>query len=251
MVSCILRYPGCKLTYPSGLVTVKGNTVTKLKDFSALQAQVTKADPKGVDESDYKPANKPASCPALTDDWQAINDLPPTPDAGLCTCMQKSLSCVRSSSIDTSDYGDIFGFICGKSPSVCAGINGDASTGVYGAYSMCDDGAKLDYVLDAYYQSQQKASTACDFNGQAQVVSAKPVATCSAALASASAINKQAATATAPVGAGSTSSGGDSSTSSSAAVAGRPVAHLLSMGEMSMALYMGVAMLVGASMIVL
>lgn len=119
---------------------------------------------------------------------------------------------------------------------------------------MCDDGAKLDYVLDTYYNSQKKASTACDFNSQAQVISAKPVATCSAALASASAINKQAATATAPVNAGATggsSTSGDSTKSSSAAVAGRPAAYLLSMGEMSMALYMGVAMLTGASMILL
>ncbi|KAL7799939.1 carbohydrate-binding module family 43 protein [Trichoderma ceciliae] len=234
-----------------GLVTVKGNSVTKLKDFSALQAQVTKADPKGIDESDYKPTNKAASCPALTADWQASDQLPPTPDASLCTCMQNSLSCVRASGLETSDYGDIFGFICGKSPEVCAGINGNATNGVYGAYSMCDDGAKLDYVLDAYYTSQQKSSSACDFNSQAQIVSAKSAPSCSAALASASAINKQAATATAPVNAGSTGGSSAAASSSSAAVGGRPVSYLLSMGEMSMALYMGVAMLVGASMIVL
>ncbi|UKZ83884.1 hypothetical protein TrVFT333_011699 [Trichoderma virens FT-333] len=235
-----------------GLVSVSNGAVTKLKDFSALQAQVTKADPKGVDSSDYKPANKPASCPALTSDWQAINDLPPTPDSSLCTCMQNTLSCVRSDSLDTKDYGDIFGFICGKNPAVCAGINGDASTGVYGAYSMCDDGAKLDYVLDAYYNSQQKASSACDFNGQAQVISAKGAASsCSAALASASAINKAAATATSPVGGGSTSGANGAATSTNAAVAGRPSANLLSLGELSVALYMGVAMLAGGAMIVL
>jgi hypothetical protein len=220
-----------------------------MKDFGALQSQVAKVDPKGVDSSDYKPTNKAASCPPLDADWQASNLLPPTPNAGLCTCMQESLSCVRASGLDSSDYGDIFSFICGKSPAVCAGINGNATNGVYGAYSMCDDGAKLDYVLDAYYQSQQKASTACDFNSQAQVVSAKPVATCSAALASAAAINKQAATATAPVGAGST--GGGAATSSSAAVAGRPVTYLLSMGELSMALYLGVAVMAGVGMIAL
>ncbi|KAL7806620.1 family 72 glycoside hydrolase [Trichoderma gracile] len=234
-----------------GLVKVNNGAVSKLKDFSALQTQVTKADPKGVDADDYKPTNKPASCPALTDDWQAINSLPPTPDASLCSCMQSSLSCVHSKDLDTKDFGDIFGFICGKSPEVCAGINGDPSTGVYGAYSMCEDAAKLDYVLDAYYQSQKKASTACDFNGQAQVVSPKAASTCSAALASASAINKQAATATAPVGAGSTSGSKGAATSTNAAVAGRPVAHLLSMGEISIALYMGVAMLAGGAMIAL
>ncbi|KAH6603205.1 glycoside hydrolase family 72 protein [Trichoderma cornu-damae] len=233
-----------------GLVTVKGNTVTKMKDFTALQTQVTKASPKGVDESSYKPSNSPATCPALTDSWQASNILPPTPDASLCTCMQNSLSCVRSGSLDANSYGDIFGYICGSSPQVCAGINGNAATGVYGAYHMCDDGAKLDYVLDAYYQSQNKASSACDFKGQAQVVSAKPASSCSSALASASAINKQAATATTPVGGGSTSTAGGS-TSSSAAVAGRPVSHLLSIGEMSMALYLGVATLVGVGMIAL
>ena len=72
------------------------------------------------------------------------------------------------------------------------------STGVYGAFSMCNSTQQLGYALNQYYISQGNSQYACDWNGQAQII--KPAATaasCSAKLASASASNSFASTATA------------------------------------------------------
>ncbi|KAK5996017.1 1,3-beta-glucanosyltransferase [Cladobotryum mycophilum] len=231
-----------------GLVKVDGSKATKIKDFDTLKTQISKVDPKGIDKDSYTSSNKPATCPALTSTWQAANLLPPTPDTSLCSCMEASRSCVRASGLDSKSYGKIFGYICGKYPDLCVGINGNATTGVYGAYSMCDDGQKLDFVLDAYYAKLNGASTACDFDGQARTISAKNDAKCSSALAAASAINKQAATATAPVGGGGAKPTG---THDNFGVPGAAIARVFSAGDFAVGTYMVVAALVGATMVAL
>ncbi|KAG6115237.1 hypothetical protein E4U13_002902 [Claviceps humidiphila] len=231
-----------------GLVKVAGDKVTKLKDFDALKKQVAKAEPKGVSMSDYKPSGKMNACPKLTDNWRANSVLPPSPDQKLCDCMSKSRSCVPKSDLSAKKFGDIFSFICTKSPDVCAGINANATTGVYGAYSMCDDKAKLAYVLDAYYTKQNKASTACDFDGSAQTASGSADSSCSAPLASASDTNKKIATATGPVGGGAAKATG---TDDSFAVHGASMARVFSFGDFAIGLYMLVAVGVGAGMVAL
>ena len=187
-------------------------------------------------------------CPKLDDNWQANSILPPAPDKKLCDCMVKSRSCVPKSGLSSKKYGDIFSFICTKSPQSCVGINGNATTGIYGAYSMCDDQSKLAFVLDAYYNSQNKAKDACDFSGSAQLVSGSSDSSCSSALASASDVNKKAATATGPVGGGAAKATG---TGDSFAMHGAPVARLFSVGDFAIGLYMLVALCVGAGMVVL
>ncbi|KAG6026037.1 hypothetical protein E4U41_001375 [Claviceps citrina] len=234
-----------------GLVKVNGDKVTKLKDFDALKTQVKKADPKTIDMADYKPSGKMNECPQLTENWQANKALPPTPDQKLCDCMSKSRACVPKSDLPVKKFGDIFSFICTKSPDSCIGISANATTGVYGAYSMCDEKAKLAYVLDAYYNKQNKASTACDFDGAAQIASGSSESSCSGALASASAINKKAATATAPVGGAKATGSGSSDTGDSFAVHGAPMARIFSIGDFALSLYMLVAVGVGAGMVAL
>lgn len=231
-----------------GLVKVTGDKATKLKDFDALKNQIKKSDPKTVEMSSYKPGGKMNECPKLTDNWQANKALPPSPDKNLCSCMAKSRACVPKSDLPVKKFGDIFGFICKASPESCVGINGNATTGVYGAYSMCNDQEKLAYVLDAYYTSQKKAKDACDFNGSAQLQTANSDSSCSNALASASDVNKKAATATAPVGGGGAQA---TSTGDSFAVHGAPVARVFAIGDFAVGLYMLVALCVGAGMVAL
>ncbi|POR38278.1 1,3-beta-glucanosyltransferase [Tolypocladium paradoxum] len=207
-----------------GLVEVSGGTATKLKDFSALGQKVQAADPKGVSMADYNPTNQPASCPQINSTWGASSDLPPTPNEAVCSCMVKSSECVPASNLATSSYGDIFDFICGKDASLCNGISGNASTGVYGAYSMCADQDKLAFVLNAYYQSRSKASDACDFNGQAKTQAASTSQSNCTALATSK-----------------------NSTSGNFAAMGAPLARAFTLGEFSVNLYLVVA-LVGAGM---
>jgi hypothetical protein len=237
-----------------GLVKVGSDgKATKLKDFDFLKKQVLKADPKGVDKDDYSPSLKAAECPAVTSTWKVSgDDLPPTPDKELCDCMVQSATCGPASDLSSKSYGDIFGFICGEKPDLCKGINGNTTTGVYGAYTGCDPKSKLTYVLDAYYKDQDNAADACDFKGKAETKSGSDSSSCKSALDEAKAHNDKVATATsgadAPFSTSANSDGGDDE---DFAVPGAALMRLFSLGDYAVGLYMVVAVAVGGSMVVL
>ncbi|OAA56536.1 glycoside hydrolase family 72 [Niveomyces insectorum RCEF 264] len=230
-----------------GLVSASGSKASTLADYDTLKTVIAKVNPSSTAMSAYSPTNSPAACPAVGSNWVASDTLPPTPDNATCACMFSSLSCVPKSGLNTSDYGDLFGSICGADASACNGISANTSTGVYGAFVMCDATEQLAYALDTYYKNQKSASTACDWNGQAQVVTpAKAASSCSSLLASASASNSFAATATAA----STASGakGTGTKNFAAPVAMR---NMLTLGDLSVGLYALVAMATGAGMMLL
>jgi hypothetical protein len=217
-----------------------------MRDYNALKTRVAEANPSSTSMSAYNPTNSPAACPPVSEDWQVKGEaLPPTPDSSLCQCMYDSLSCVAAADLPTQNYSAIFDYICDPSRgNLCAGINGNTSTGVYGAYVGCNATHKLGYALDQYYNSQSKASSACDFGGQAVLKSGSAASSCSAALASASSANAVAATAT-------SGNGAAAATSSSAAVATGPIRSLFALGDLVVGLYVLVAMGVGATMVLL
>lgn len=94
--------------------------------------------------------------------------------------MVKSSSCVPKSGLSSSKYSVIFDYICGKNETLCDAINGNATTGVYGTYSMCNSVDQLAYVLNAYYESQNSDSSACDFDGKAETQTATTGTDCAA-----------------------------------------------------------------------
>jgi hypothetical protein len=126
--------------------------------------------PTGVQIDSYNPSNSAAACPAVSSgSWGAVaSPLPPSANPELCTCMYNSLSCAVKSNIDEDDYGQLFGLVCGYGSS-CAGIVAEASNGTYGAYSACNSTEQLSFAFNQYYNSQGKASTACDFGGAAGI----------------------------------------------------------------------------------
>lgn len=226
-------------------------SVSTLKDYTSLSSRVNAATPSSTSMAAYTATNSPASCPAVDSSWQASNSLPPTPDSDLCECMYNSLTCVASSSLNDTAYGDIYGYICGEDESYCAGVTTNGTSGVYGSYSMCNSTQMLGYILDQYYQGQNSDSSACDFSGSAVTKSAATASSCKSALASASSANAVAATATA----GSTSTGSSSSSSSSGSSSSiaMPSAHkmLFSIGDMAIGAYLLIAMGAGAFMVAL
>jgi len=215
-----------------------------MADYNALKSQVAAATPSSTNSAQYTPTNSPAACPPIGANWKAAEALPPTPDETACSCMYSTLSCVPAANLDVKSYGAIFNYICGTSASLCSGISANTSTGVYGAFSMCNAQQKLGFVLDQYYKSQKSASGACDFDGQAVVTKAAGAAsTCSAALSSASAANSVAATATQGTAPGQTTSKG--------AAAGLRPAFTWAAGNMAVGAYLLVAMGFGAGMVLL
>lgn len=196
-----------------GLVKVTGNTAKKMKNFSALKKQVLKADPKGVEKDSYKPSASAAKCPSTDKkNWQAAEQLPPTPDKTLCKCMVDSLSCVPSDDLSEKSFGKLFGAVCGENPAVCDGITGNTTLGNFGAYSMCSPAEKLAFVLDSYYKKQNKASDACSWKGQAKVQKGNTASSCEKSLKSAEQKNQEVSSANKDgksVSGGSSGSGDD------------------------------------------
>jgi hypothetical protein len=96
--------------------------------------------------------------------------------------MYNSLTCAPNADLDEESIGELFGTVCGLGDgSQCDGIAANASTGDYGAYSMCNATEKLGWIMDAYYQAQDSTNqaSACDFDGSAATKSgASPSGVC-------------------------------------------------------------------------
>jgi hypothetical protein len=198
----------------------------------------------------YTPtATAARACPTVDANWQSINSpLPPSPDAALCDCMVASLSCTTKSTVTPTEYGTLFGEICGTE-AACVGIATFPANGTYGAYSMCTAGQQLNFVLDAYYKLNGKKSTACDFSGSAQIVSPQTASsTCAALLAQAGTAGTGTVT-NSPTGAAAT---GSSSTSKAAAPGGVVFGgNPFSQSGMLVGIYILGAMATGVGMLVL
>lgn len=165
-----------------GLVSVDGDSVKTLGDFNSYSKEINKISPSYAKSSTLKAeATSTLACPKSASTWKASSKLPPTPDKDVCDCISDTLACVVSSDVDEEDYGDLFGVVCDKID--CSDINADGSKGEYGSFSFCSDKDKLSYVLNAYYEDQDKLSSACDFDGSASInKSAKSDKSCSSKL---------------------------------------------------------------------
>ena len=196
-------------TCHAGLVSVDGSSIQQLADFTALSSQMALASPTGVQMGSYNPSNTPQACPAVaTGSWEAVSSpLPPSPNKELCSCMFQTLSCTVNPNVNETDYGKLFGLVCGYGSS-CAGIAANAKTGKYGAYSVCNATEQLSWAFSAYYHSQNGAADACSFGGNAQVVSgATAGGACSSLLSQAGSAGTGSVSSSATPGGSSGSSG--------------------------------------------
>ncbi|KAI4599455.1 1,3-beta-glucanosyltransferase gas1 [Pestalotiopsis sp. 9143b] len=228
-----------------GLVELDGDDATTMDNYDVLSSKLAAATPSSTSMDSYEPTNSAQSCPATGDDWKAAEALPPTPNRELCECMYASLSCQPASSLSSDDYGDIFGYVCAQDEDACSSIKHDESTGVYGPYVGCNSTQQLGAILQAYYENQNSASTACDFDGSA-TINSEPASddTCKAMMEAASSSASVAATAT-----GASSTSGSSSTANFAA----PIRmdRAMTIGDFAIGAYMLVAAGVGAAMVAL
>ncbi|KAH8889255.1 glycolipid anchored surface protein [Thozetella sp. PMI_491] len=195
-----------------GLVSVSGGQVSPRKEFTVLAKQLATVTASASTNqtqrmNTYTPTNVARDCPkVVAGNWEAASALPPTPNATVCDCMVQSLQCVMSTSVKAESMGSIFGTVCGLDAKACDGIASNATTGTYGAFSMCSGAQQLNHVLNQYYVNQGKSKSACDFGGQAQLLSSAQSlnSTCTAVLQQ-----------TSTSGTGTSSSSGGSSSSGS------------------------------------
>lgn len=235
-----------------GLVSLSGNTVSKLPDYTVLQSQLAKATPSSTSSDAYQVTNTVAqSCPTVGKDWSAASALPPIANADLCSCMVSSLSCVANNGLTGNETASLFSTVCGLDENACNGITANATTGTYGAYSMCTSYQKLSFAFDQYYQTQSKASTACSFGGNAKVQSGSTSDSCKSLLSQAGSAGTGTVT-TAPTGTGSSSSsGGSSASTTTKSAAGAVTIPRFDMGLLQMGIYIFVAGMAGVGMIML
>ncbi|KAE9369596.1 carbohydrate-binding module family 43 protein [Stipitochalara longipes BDJ] len=231
-----------------GLVSVTGDTVSKLPDFTALSKQLALATPSSTNSADYVVTNTVAqACPATGADWSAASVLPPIANADVCTCMVSSLSCAAATDLSANATATLFSYICGLDNSACKGITANSNTGVYGAYSMCNSYQKLSFAMDQYYKNQNKASTACSFSGQAKVQTGSTSSSCSSLLNQAGSAGTGVVT-TVPTG---TAVSGSSGTSTKTNAAGAVNIPRLDTGLLQLGAYLLAAGIAGAGMILL
>lgn len=252
---CLYMYFQSKLTC-IGLVTISGSGVSTLTDYSAFSTEIVSATPTGTDRSSYTITNTALqACPTVDSTWQANSILPPSPDADFCSCMVASLSCVVSSSVDSSDYGDLFDYFYGlNDDSYISGILANGTSGEYGAFSMCSDEDQLSWAMNAYYQVQSakgNGASACDFSGSATTQSATTSSgSCSSKLAAVGTAATGSTSGSAATATGSNGASGSGSSSGNAGFhAAAPTAVFV--GSWQLGAYIVVAFLSGGAMLVL
>lgn len=233
-----------------GLVTISGGEVSTLTDYSAFSTEIVSATPTGTSKSDYTITNTALqACPTIDSNWAANSVLPPTPDATLCDCMVASLTCVVDDSVSSSDYGDLFSYFYGLGDSAYyEGIYANGTSGVYGAYSMCNPKDQLSWAMNAYYEVQSakgNGASACSFSGSASTQSATTSgSTCTSLLA---------AVGTAGTGSvsGAAATGTATSSSSSGAAFHTSAPTAVFVGTWQMGAYIVAAVLSGGAMLIL
>lgn len=223
----------------------------KLPDFTALSKQIAAVTPKSTAMADYKVTNTAAqACPPTGTSWAAASALPPIANADLCSCMVSSLSCVPNSGLSGNATAELFSTVCGLSKKACEGINANATTGVYGAYSMCSATQKLSFAFDQYYKIQNKASTACSFGGKAKIVSPSVSSSCEPLINQAG-VEGTGTVTTAPTGTGSASGASSSGTDKKDSAGSIVRAPLSDSGTLQLGLYVLVAGITGLGMMLL
>lgn len=170
-----------------GLVSVSGSSVSTMGDYSYYSKEMNAISPSLAQSSEVGAfSTSTLACPASASTWKANTNLPPTPDKNVCDCIAASLECVVSNDVDSKNYGDLFGSVCGNID--CSAVSANGENGTYGVISFCSDKDKLSYLLNQYYMESGKHSSACDFDGLASLQStAAAASTCSAVVSSVSA----------------------------------------------------------------
>lgn len=235
-----------------GLVTINGDRVSKLPDFTVLSSKIAKATPTGVNSDSYTPSNTRArECPPTGAAWNASSTLPPTPNQEACSCMLRNLTCVARPGLSDEKMAEQFGVVCGKDARACGGFSTNPSEGRYGAVSMCNPLEKLSWAYNAYYFNQSPANRAkaCDFDGNARMQ--QPASVSGECRNLLNQIGSGGTVTSAPRAGGGSGSGAGGASATSSNAAGATTVPNINLGMLQLGAYLFCAILTGAGMILL
>ncbi|KAE8356887.1 Glucanosyltransferase-domain-containing protein [Aspergillus coremiiformis] len=236
-----------------GLVSIDGSKVSTKADFSYLSKELASATPSGTKKGDYQPTNTALqSCPSVDGTWLATSSpLPPSPNQDLCSCMEQSLSCALKDNVSGEELNKLFGTVCGYD--VCEGVTTNATTGKFGAYSVCTAQQQLSFAMNLYYEKQKakgNGDTACDFDGAASTKSGDSGSSACSALLDEAGTSGTGIVTSSPIGtAGSGASG--AAASSSEGASGMVTPSSVSVSVLQLGACVITAMVAGAGMIFL
>ncbi|CAI4971081.1 AVN_HP_G0124650.mRNA.1.CDS.1 [Saccharomyces cerevisiae] len=196
-----------------GLVSIDGNDVKTLDDFNNYSSEINKISPTSANTKSYSATTSDVACPATGKYWSAATELPPTPNGGLCSCMNAANSCVVSDDVDSDDYETLFNWICNEVD--CSGISANGTAGKYGAYSFCTPKEQLSFVMNLYYEKSGGSKSDCSFSGSATLQTATTQASCSSALKEIGSMGTNSASGSVDLGSGTESSTASSNASGS------------------------------------
>ncbi|CAI4049175.1 hypothetical protein N7582_004609 [Saccharomyces uvarum] len=196
-----------------GLVSIDGDDVKTLDDFNNYSSEINSISPTSANTKSYSATTSDVACPATGKYWSAATSLPPTPNGGLCSCMNAASSCVVSDDVDSDDYQDLFNYVCGEID--CSGITANGTSGEYGAYSFCTPKEQLSFVLNLYYESKGGSKANCDFSSSATLQTASTQSSCASVLSEIGSMGTNSASGSVNLGSGTETSTGSASSGAS------------------------------------
>ena len=135
---------------------------------------------------------------------------------------------------------------------ICDGITHNGTTGSFGAYGMCNATQQLSWAMNAYFMEQAAMNSAntdaCDFGGNATTQSPSLPSSCSALASQAGPAGTGTVT-SAPTNNGGSGSGGAAATTSG--VAGIVTVPVFDFGLLKLGVYVTVAALAGAGIVLM
>ena len=170
--------------------------------------------------------------------------------------MEKSLTCVAKSDISGKKLSSTFSTVCGyQGGKFCEGVSGNATTGKYGAYSVCTPEQQLSFAMNQYYEAQAEQGNgqdACDFDGAATSQStSEPTAACSSLLSQAGSDGTGSVKASPTAASGGSGGSGDSGADTSEGAAFALSPGSVHVGVFQVGAYVTTAIFAGAAMILL
>lgn len=136
------------------MVNISSDTksVTTGDDFGRLAAEYNNISFVESPSSSSAGSTSFPACGQPTDQFLASDNLPPTPNAAACNCVEQTFSCLFTP--QTTNYsvilGELLNYGCsqlGQAGGSCDAIASDGQAGTYGSLSGCDPSKSSAAVL--------------------------------------------------------------------------------------------------------